>query len=150
LHLAVQAIMAEEGTLDKIMGDELMAIYNAPVPQEDHALRAVRTALAMQAAFADYNRAVTEDVALQWGIGLNLGPAIVGNIGTEQQMSFTAIGDAVNLARRLQESAEAGQILMSEEIYRAVRDQVRARDVGFLKLKGRSASVHAYLLLGLA
>ena len=149
LHLAVQSIMAEEGTLDKIMGDALMAVFNAPVPQEDHALRAARTALAMQAAIAEYNRAVTDDVALQWGIGLSLGPAIVGNIGAEQQMNFTAIGDVVNLAQRLQEKAEAGQILMSERMYRAVDGTVRARDLGLIKLRGRSASVRAYLLLGM-
>jgi class 3 adenylate cyclase/DNA-binding NarL/FixJ family response regulator len=149
LALAVDAILAEEGTLDKFMGDAVMAIFNAPLPQPDYTLRAVRAALAMQRAIADYNVAVGNHRPLSFGIGIHFGPAVVGNIGTTQQMNYTAIGDTVNLAKRLQEKAEKGQILLSQAAYDAVKGHVIVEDLGLSGVKGRAATVHTYALIDL-
>lgn len=148
LALGVKAVLAEEGTLDKFMGDALMALFNAPLPQPDHTLRAVRAALAMQQAIAAYN---SEQAApsLNFGIGLHTGQAVVGNIGTEQQMNYTAIGDAVNLAKRLQEQAQGGQILLSQTVFEQVKEVVVAVDLGPAAVKGREAATHIYSLMSL-
>lgn len=148
LALAVEAILAEEGTLDKFVGDAVMALFNAPLPQPNHTLQAVRAALAMQQAIADYNSELTEQ-PLSFGIGLHVGQAVAGNIGTVQQMNYTVIGDTVNLAKRLQENAQGGQILLSQAVYEAVRDVVIVEDLGTLPVKGRTAAEHVYMLIGL-
>ncbi|MCB0208867.1 MAG: response regulator [Anaerolineae bacterium] len=150
LALAVEAILAEEGTLDKFMGDAVMAIFNAPLAQSDHALRAVRAALAMQQAIAEYNREHAVDKSLSFGIGLHCGQAVVGNVGTAQQMNYTAIGDTVNLAKRLQEYAGGGTILLSQAIYRLLQGQINVEELGQLTVKGRRTPVDSYQLLSLA
>lgn len=149
LALAVDAILAREGMLDKFIGDAVMAVFNAPLPQPDHTLRAVQTAQAIQAAIAKYNQQTPED-NLAFGIGIHVGPAIVGNIGTQQQMDYTAIGDAVNLAARLQEKAERGQILLSQAAYDAVKDVVQVESLGPVTVKGRSAAEPVYVVVGCA
>jgi PAS domain S-box-containing protein len=146
LAVAADAIWQEEGTLDKFMGDAVMAIFNAPLPQPDHSLRAVRAALAMRAAMPRLHARLPEVLRLQYGIGIHTGDAVVGNVGTEQQMNFTAIGDAVNLAKRLQENAAGGQILLSGAAYAHVRDKVKAKRLLPLRVKGRRASVEAWEL----
>ena len=150
LAVAVEAILAEQGTLDKFMGDAVMALFNAPLAQPDHALRAARAALAMQQAIADFNAAIEDEQALSFGIGLHLGAAVVGNIGTAQQMNYTAIGDTVNLAKRLQENAKAGQILLSDAVYQALESQFEVECLGDISVKGRRTPVNSYKLLGLA
>jgi class 3 adenylate cyclase len=149
LALAVEAVLAQEGTLDKFMGDAVMALFNAPLPQSGHTLRAVRAALAMQQAMADHNASIPDSSCLSFGIGIHVGQAVVGNIGTVQQMNYTAIGDTVNLAKRLQENARGGQIILSQEAYEAVKDFVSVEDKGPLVVKGRTAQVHTYQLVDL-
>jgi class 3 adenylate cyclase/DNA-binding response OmpR family regulator len=149
LALAVEPILAEEGTLDKFMGDALMALFNAPLLQPDSTLRAIRAALAMQQAIAAYNRATADHQSLSFGTGIHVGQAVVGNIGTTQQMNFTAIGDTINLAKRLQENARGGEILLSQAAYREVQDVVVVEDLGSLAVKGRAAAEHVYSLKGL-
>ncbi|MCB0167854.1 MAG: response regulator [Anaerolineae bacterium] len=148
-YVAVEAIMAEQGTLDKFMGDAVMAIFNAPLFQPDSTLRAVRTALAMQQAITRYN-ATADHAPLLFGIGIHTGPAVVGNIGAPQQMNYTAIGDTVNLAKRLQESAVGGQILLSQAAFNAVRGEVLVDKLGPVEFKGRVAVEQVYRLVGLA
>ena len=150
MALAVEPILAEEGTLDKFMGDALMALFNAPLPQPDSTLRAVRAALAMQQAIAAYNKQTGGHRSLSFGTGIHVGQAVVGNIGTTQQMNFTAIGDTVNLAKRLQENASGGQILLSQAAYREVRGFVVVEALGLLVVKGRAAEEQVYALKGLA
>jgi class 3 adenylate cyclase len=149
LALAVEAIMAQEGTLDKFMGDAVMAIFNAPLLQPDCTLRAVRAAVAMQQAIAGYNSQLAGHQALSFGVGIHTGQAIVGNIGTLQQMNYTAIGDTVNLAKRLQENATSGQIFLSQAAYDDVKDVVVVKNLGPLTVKGRVASENVYELMGL-
>jgi class 3 adenylate cyclase len=148
LALAVNAILEQEGTLDKFMGDAVMAFFNAPLSQPDHVLRGVRAAYAMQQLIKQHNLQLTaDDHQVSFGTGLHLGPAVVGNIGTVQQMNYTAIGDTVNLAKRLQENAIGGQIIISEDIYERVKDYVTVNDLGTIHVKGRNAAVHIYELL---
>jgi adenylate cyclase len=150
LAIAVEPILVEEGTLDKFMGDALMALFNAPLLQPDSTLRAVRAALAMQQAIAAFNAQENDQPKLSFGTGIHVGQAVVGNIGTDQQMNFTAIGDTINLARRLQENAKGGQILLSQAAYRAVQDVAVVRDLGLLAVKGRAAEERVYALSQLA
>lgn len=145
LSLAAQAVLEHEGTLDKFMGDAVMAFFNAPLPQEDHALRAVKAALDMQRAIAEYNRS-REGAQLSYGVGINLGEAVVGNIGTADQMNYTAIGDSVNLAKRLQETARGGQILLSNSAYQRVKYLVIAKPLEAIQVKGRTAFEQVYEL----
>jgi adenylate cyclase len=147
LSVAAQAVLEQEGILDKFMGDAVMAIFNAPLPQPDHSLRAVRAALAMKESIATFHRELDSEVRLRFGVGINVGEAVVGNVGTAELMNYTAIGDSVNLAKRLQENAEAGQILLSQSAYDAVREHVRVRALGPIRVKGRSNTEPAYELI---
>ncbi len=149
LACAAHAIWKQEGTLDKFMGDAVMAIFNAPLPQNDHALRAARAALAMRAAVAHLHERLPQELRLDYGIGIHTGDAVVGNVGMELQMNFTAIGDAVNLAKRLQENAAGGQILLSASAYQPIRSQVNVKPMPALKVKGRNALAEAWELEGL-
>ena len=131
------------------MGDAVMALFNVPLPQPDHTLRAVRTAVAMQQAMVNFNATTPDSNCLSFGIGIHVGQAVVGNIGTVQQMNYTAIGDTVNLAKRLQENAQGGQIILSQDVYDTVKDHVIVEDLGPISVKGRTAEVHSYLLIDL-
>ena len=148
LSLAAQAVLEQEGTLDKFMGDAVMALFNVPLPQPDHTLRAVRAALAMQQAIDVYHRELDSEARLSFGVGINVGEAVVGNVGTAELMNYTAIGDSVNLAKGLQEHAEAGQILLSQSAYQTVREHVQVRALKPIKVKGRSGTEPVYELVG--
>jgi len=147
LSLAAEVIMAWEGTLDKFFGDGLMAIFNAPEDQYDHIHRATDAALALMKA--------ADEVSLQHGhrltysVGVTVGEAVVGYIGTERAMNYTAIGDTVNLAKRLQEYAAPGQIFIADTVYRRLGKLVQAHPRGELKVKGRKQPTSVYELLGL-
>jgi len=149
LTLAADAVLAQEGTLDKFVGDSAMAIFNTPEPQEDHTLRAVRAALATQEAVRERHKQMEERERLYFGIGITVGEAVVGNIGSSVVQNFTAIGDCVNLSSRLSDLAEPGQILISAEAYECVKDCVEARFVGDLQVKGHTESDPVYEVLGL-
>jgi class 3 adenylate cyclase/FixJ family two-component response regulator len=139
-YLAVMArtVLAYEGTLDKFLGDAVMAFFNAPSPQPDHPLRAARTALAIQQAVREHQRTDSSPVQLSVGIGLAAGEAVVGHVGTSDRMDYTIIGDSVNVAKRLQEEAMPGQILISGFTYNLIADEVVAKPLGSKPLKGKS------------
>ena len=148
LSLGAQAVLSHEGTLDKFMGDAIMAFFNAPLPQSDYALRAVAAAIDMQSSLAAKVTAVPLRLRLKFGIGIACGEAVVGNIGTAQLMNYTAIGNSVNLARRLQEAAKGGQILIDENTYQAVQRHVKTKALGEIDVKGFSAPVPVYEIIG--
>jgi len=150
LEVLTQAIWEEKGTITMFIGDALMAIFNAPLPQPDHALRGVRAAWAMRQAIDRYQARSGVAVPLvSYGIGVNTGPAVVGNIGARERLqNYTAIGDAVNVAARLQSTATANQILLSAATYELVRDTVTVRALAPLIVKNRLEPIHAYELLG--
>jgi class 3 adenylate cyclase len=141
---AVAAIQAHGGSLDRYIGDAILALWNAPGWQEGHARLALEGALAMR----DATLAAGDE--MRYGIGVNTGEAVVGNLGSEQYMHYTAIGDAVNLAARLQSAAAGGTVICSAATLAAAGDGVRARSLGALTVKGRKGSVEAYEVDGLA
>jgi PAS domain S-box-containing protein len=148
LSIAAEAILAYEGTLDKFMGDAVMAIFNAPLAQEDHALRAVKAAAAMQKKLAKYHQRIGPHAPkLQFGVGIHVGEAVVGNVGTNSRMDYTAIGDAVNLAKRIQENTPGGKILLSQSVFERVRAHIEAVPFKRLTVKGRREPEQTYELI---
>jgi class 3 adenylate cyclase/DNA-binding response OmpR family regulator len=133
---AAEVILDEGGTLDKFMGDAVMAYFNAPLPQPDHVLRAVRAAWRICRAVDESHARLPTASRLQFGLGVSTGEVLVGNVGAPQMMNFTVIGDAVNMSRRLQECAQGGQVLICQQVYGLVRGYVEARPVGMVDLKG--------------
>lgn len=148
LSLAVHAIFQQEGTLDKFLGDAILALFNAPVQQEDHVLRALRAAVAIIQGVTKLWPALPPAFRLNFGIGISTGDAIVGNIGTEERMDYTAVGDCVNIAERLQEVAEPGQILISHQVYERVKPFVDVRSLQSIPMRGRQTHILAYEVLG--
>jgi class 3 adenylate cyclase len=141
---AVPQVLAEGGTVVQFVGDAIMALFNAPVPQPDHALRAARAALAMQAAV---ETVAGDDRDLpRFRIGVNTGPAVVGNIGSAEIRNFTAIGDTVNLAARLETSARVGHVVIGAATYELVRDVAVVTPIDRLEVKGKAEPVQAYEL----
>lgn len=145
LAIGTKSILERQGTLDKYMGDAVMAIFNAPLTMVNHSLAAVLAALDMQIAV---HEADGDPVLVRYGVGINTGLAVVGNVGTEVMMNYTAIGDAVNVAQRLQSLAGPGEILLGESCYRLVSPWVRAEPLEALRVKGRSEPVPCFRLLG--
>ena len=143
-------VFAHHGTLDKYIGDCLMAFYGAPVSSGADALDAVRSAVEMRAAFEEL-RAQWHDGRARLGlaIGINSGEAIVGNIGSHRRMEYTVIGDCVNVAARLQERAQAGQILLGEAAHELLSDVVVAKQYSQIELRGREQPLAVYELLQL-
>ena len=135
------------GMIERFAGDAIMVVFNAAADQPDHAVRAARAGLALQEAAGR----VTEGNGdwPRFRVGINTGPAIVGNVGTEEQRSFTAIGDTTNLASRLQTAAEPGQVVVGQATYEAVAARAEAKPIDDLDLKGKSAPVTAYTLTSL-
>ena len=144
--VAVPIVLAEGGAVVQFMGDAMMAIFNAPNPQTDHALRAARAALAMQQGIGELPGATTRP---QFRIGLNSGLALVGNIGAAEMRNFSALGDTTNLAARLQTYAAEGSVVIGAGTYDLIREQAVVRPLGSPQLKGKSQPVEAYELLGL-
>jgi len=130
------------------VGDALLALFNAPARQADHARRAVRAALDLQAAVDAI--AERESSWPRFRVGANTGPALVGNIGSATLRGFNAMGDAVNVAARLQTLAEPGQVVIGEATLLAVGPGVRVEPLGDLTVKGRQQPVRAFVVTGLA
>lgn len=149
LSLAGEAVLEEEGTLDKFTGDGLMALFNAPLPQPDHLLRAARAALRLQERVERYVQGLAEPLRFQFGVGIDVGEAIVGNIGMPRLMDYTAVGDCVNLAKRLQELAGPGQVLLSRRAALRLGEAAEVRALDPVLLKGRQTPEPVYELLAL-
>ncbi len=149
--LMIDTTFQNDGTLDKFLGDAVMAIFGAPIPHKDHSIRAIRTAVAMKAGIEELSkkriREGKESIAV--GIGVSAGEAVAGTVGAENRMEYTVIGDRVNLAARLEAYAEAGQILISQWTYDKVAGRVEARSLGPMKVKGKEEEVEVYEVLGL-
>ncbi len=147
LSLAARVILEEEGTLDKFMGDAVMAIWNAPIPQADHALRAVRAAVTIDQAIKVHRSLLDYTYRLYFSIGISTGDAMLGNVGTRQLFNYTAVGDTVNLARQLESIARPGQILLSRTTYEDVAGRVIARELPPQEIGGFRSAISAYELL---
>lgn len=146
LELCTRCIFEFEGTIDKFMGDGVMAMFGAPVPQDDHAERAIRTALRMKEASGELSDRLEKEYGrtVHFGIGINSGPAVVGNIGSHDRLDYTSIGDTVNLAARLESNAKPGQILISPETYERIKDKFECTPLDPIKVKGKEKPVQIY------
>lgn len=151
LNLTANCIFEYGGTLDKFIGDATMAIFNAPLPLAQHELQAVKTAWAMKEGAAALEQQLQERYgkSVQFGIGIHTGPAVVGNIGSKTRMDYTAIGDTVNTAARLESNANPGQIILSEKVYEQVKDAIIAESLGEINVKGKMEGITIYALKGM-
>ena len=139
---ATEIVFDHQRTVDKFIGDAIMALFGAPLHIEHHALQAVRAAMAMQRKFAETMSRGGQRAS--FGIGINTGQGVVGTIGAPQLLSYTVIGDMVNVAARLQNEARAGEVLITEETFRLVERHVESEELGSMHVKGRSAPVTMY------
>jgi len=142
-------ILKYEGTLDKYEGDAIMCFWGAPIPQEDHALRACKCAVEQIEALRTLNETLPEEYRLNIGIGINSGRMTVGNMGSMQRMDYTLIGDNVNLGARLEGTNKQylTNIIISENTYGLVRDNVLARELDNIRVKGKNKPVLIYELI---
>jgi adenylate cyclase len=134
-------IFTWDGTIDKYVGDEIVAFWNAPRDQPDHALLAVRCAYDMIAKAPELNQRLLEKnlPPIRWGIGVNTGPAVVGNMGSQSRLQYTALGDTVNTAARFCANAPAFHLLIGQPTYDACKDYIAVDMVPGVQLKGKSA-----------
>lgn len=149
----VGIVMSEDGVVDKYIGDAIMAVFGAPVPKPKDAINAVRAAVRMRHALRHLNVRLEERGVppLRTGIGIHTGEVVAGNIGSEKRMEYTVIGDAVNLASRLESNTkELGvNVLISEDTYARTKDVIEARPVREITVKGRKQPVMTYEVLGM-
>ena len=148
LALTTESIFKNNGTLDKFIGDATMAVFNAPFDLDDYVYRAVCTARDIAAGSDALEKKLMERFgrSVSFGIGVNCGDAVVGNIGCDFRMDYTAIGDTVNTASRLESNAKRGQILISQAVVDALGDRIRVTEIGAIPLKGKSNEVVVYQL----
>lgn len=151
LNLTTNAIFKNHGTLDKFIGDATMAVFNAPFDLDDYIFRAVCAARDIAAGSEELEKKLMERFgkSVSFGIGVNCGDAVVGNIGCEYRMDYTAIGDTVNTAARLESNAGRGQILISEAVYRELEGRIDVSEIGVIPLKGKSNEIFVYQLDGI-
>lgn len=146
LNLTTNAIFKNKGTLDKFVGDATMAVFNSPFDLEDYEFKAVCAAMDIVEGGIALEKELLEKFGrtVGFGVGVNCGPAVVGNVGCEFRMDYTAIGDTVNTAARLEANAKKGQVLISDTIYERIKDRIEVEEIGEIPLKGKSKGVFVY------
>lgn len=149
LSVVADAILKEEGTIDKFLGDAVMAWFNAPMPQPDHMLRAIRSAIGLREAVEKLRSQFPPEYQLAFGVGIHYGDAVLGLVGTETRLDYTAIGDSVNTAKRIQENSGPNQILISGPAYELVKDQIEVRQIAPIQAKGKREPVPVYEVIAL-
>ena len=151
LELTTNCIFRHGGTLDKFIGDATMAVFNAPFDTEDYVYKAVLAAWDIVQGGNRIEEQFVERYGKQvgFGVGVNCGPAVVGNIGCDFRMDYTAIGDTVNTAARLEANAPRGTVYISNTVYEQVKDRITVTEVGEIPLKGKSKGVFVYSVTGI-
>lgn len=144
-----KAVFRYEGTIAQLQGDAMVAFFGAPVAHEDDPDRAVRAALDMVAAIDEFARQLRASDGIDFRIraGINTGPVVVGNVGTDLRYEYTALGDAMNVAARIQAAAEPGSVLITASTRRLVADAFETEDLGEIAVKGKTEPVHVYRVL---
>ena len=137
-------VFSHGGTLDKYIGDGLMAVFGAPMEKEDDAERAVRTALEIRRQLTAMMKTTSADRRFDIRIGLNTGRVVAGNIGSPKRMEYTVIGDPVNVASRLESIAKPNQIIIGEKTFGFVKNKFKIQEIGTRKVKGKSSEIMVY------
>ena len=147
----IEILFKHGGTLDKFVGDEIMALFGAPVARSDDPLRAVRTALEMKEALGHFNveRIDAGLLPIQIGMGINTGECVAGYLGSSQALDYTVIGDSVNVASRLCSVANEEEIIISKATYQKVKEHVMVEPLSPVKVKGKAEPLENYLVVGL-
>ncbi len=147
--LLMDEIHRYEGTINQFTGDGVMALFGAPVAHEDHAQRACHAALAIQQRFKDQGERIKAEYGIEFKlrIGLNSGPVIVGRIGDDLRMDYTAVGDTTNLASRMESLAKPGTILASQAAHRLMKDYFEFQPLGRIEIKGKEEPQEAFELI---
>lgn len=151
LNATTQAIFKQNGTVDKFIGDAAMAVFNSPFDLEDYEFRAVCAGLEI----VEKSRALAKElqerfgIRVECGVGIHCGPAIVGNIGSEMRLDYTAIGDTVNTASRIESVAKGGQVLISPALKERLRNRIKTREAGLASLKGKRETMMLYEVMSL-
>lgn len=142
-------IFAHNGMLDKFIGDAAMAIFNAPVDQDDYIYKAVQTAYDIVNGASELQKSIEEKYGkkIYFGVGVHCGEAVIGNIGCKTRMDYTAIGDTVNTASRIEGKAGKGEVLISTEVKEKLEKRISIEDAGLVELKGKAEPVRVYRLL---
>jgi adenylate cyclase len=145
----VEAIWSQGGTITALLGDGLMAIFNAPLAQDHHALRVVRAALEMREGVLAYQRNIPPELHVAFGFGINTGRAVVGNLGSGRMQNYTAIGDTVNVAERIQGKASDNDILLNHTTFVQVRQHVRVEKLAPMYVKNKTEPLDVFRLIEL-
>jgi class 3 adenylate cyclase/tetratricopeptide (TPR) repeat protein len=148
-NILMNEIHKYEGTINQFTGDGVMALFGAPIAHEDHAQRASHAALSIQKAIGEYGAKIEKDCGVEFKmrIGLNSGPVIVGSIGDDLRMDYTAVGDTTNLAARMESMARPGTVFISEPTHRLVRDFFELKSMGKVEVKGKDKPQQAFELM---
>ena len=147
----IAPVYSFEGTVARLMGDAILAFFGAPIAHEDDPLRAVRAGLEIIRRFGSFSA----EIYAEWGIeinarvGINTGLVLVGQVGSDLQMEYTALGDAINLAARMEQSAAPGTLQISEETYKLLPDIFQTQDLGEISVKGKTMPIRSYRVLGI-
>ena len=148
-ELMLAEVHRNEGTVNQFLGDGIMALFGAPIAHEDHARRAVRAALGIERALAGFQQELSpRGITFRARQGLNTGLVVVGSIGGDLRMDYTAVGDTTNVAARLQQVGEPGRVTISESTYRLVHGYFETRRIGDIHLKGKAEPVSAWEIIG--
>jgi adenylate cyclase len=140
----INVVTQHNGTIDKFIGDSVMVVFGAPVPQPDHAVRAVRCAIDIQKKISSVNDCAGDNLQLHFGIGINTGEVVAGCLGNDSRMDYTVLGDVINTAARLEGRTGPGQILLGPGTSSLVKGACKCRRIDPLKLKGKSGFIETY------
>ncbi|MGB5925686.1 MAG: adenylate/guanylate cyclase domain-containing protein [Dehalococcoidia bacterium] len=144
LSVVMDAVVQHDGIVNKFAGDNIMAVWNAPQSQPDHALLAVKAAWEAQQKLAELRQGDTRSLPVQFGIGINTGVALAGNIGSVGRTEYTVIGDSINTASRICSSAPGGEVWIGAETYNQTKDYLETEELEAQRLKGKSAPIKVY------
>jgi class 3 adenylate cyclase len=149
--LMSKAVFRYEGTIAQLQGDAMVAFFGAPVAHEDDPERAIRAALEMIEVTDEFARQLkaTQGIDFRIRAGINSGPVLVGNVGSDLRYEYTALGDTMNVSARMEAAAEPGQVVITANTFRFVRDAFDVEDLGEISVKGKAEPVHAYRVIGL-
>lgn len=149
-QISLQEIHKFEGTVNQFLGDGYMALFGAPISHEDHAIRAIHSALSIQKAMTGYGENLKKERGIDFNMrmGINTGTVVVGSIGDDLKMDYTALGDTVNLASRMEQIAKPGNITVAESTYKTAKDHFNFKPLGDLKIKGKKNAVSVYEVIG--